>query len=95
MDVVTEPTPVLAPSVTLSFINKTLGLVSKGVSANQPRFIEKAIRQNVSIRKSITSIQVGCTRPCAHSRNTTAVSLKMEGNTAFRVAMMLSSGINY
>ena len=37
---------------------KTILYISKGVELNQPRLIQRAVRQNVSIRKFVTSEQL-------------------------------------
>ena len=66
MDVVTQNT---AHTATKKFLDeglmyKTLLYVVKGTETNQPRLIQRALRQNVSLRKYITAIQVCVVRNC-------------------------------
>ena len=61
MDVVSSGSPtttVIAKSVEKHVMDKTLLFLIKGVESAQPRLILKALRQNVSVRKYITGVQV-------------------------------------
>jgi len=52
-----EPVP-SSKFVTLADISKTISYITKGVEINQPRLIQRAIRQNANIRKFVTREQL-------------------------------------
>ena len=45
--------------VDLEVCVKTITLIEKGLDLNQPRHIQRAIRQSVAIRKYVNAFQVG------------------------------------
>lgn len=45
--------------VDLELCVKTVTLIEKGLDSNQPRHIQRAIRQSVAIRKYVKASQVG------------------------------------
>jgi len=57
MDVVTE-TVMMKPKVEFEDIVQTILYVSRAVELNQPRLLQRGIRQNASVRKLVTSSQL-------------------------------------
>jgi len=61
MDIVTPPpqqAAAVAKALDVNLMYKTLLYVVKGTESAQPRLIQRALRQNVSLRKYITALQV-------------------------------------